>query len=238
MSKIIIGLDESGVGNVLGPIVVAGVAIEENYLKELKAMGIRDSKEVRNENKLFELYSKIYEIGYTKIEVISPKTFDAIKENPNMRLDEYLCNQFSSIINSYIDAYKNFNGGKRKRFCIYVDGCLKDIRKCKSLIYNGIRDKKYLDKLIVEHHADEKYSVVASASIIAKAKLCEIFHIYRRKYGEIGSGNGSDSVTRNFLEEYLKKHKQLPPIARKYCRYNNILSSQTYKILLETLYSN
>ncbi|MCD4768298.1 MAG: ribonuclease HII, partial [Methanosarcinales archaeon] len=41
---LVAGVDEAGKGPVIGPMIVAGVVIEENRLPELKKLGVKDSK--------------------------------------------------------------------------------------------------------------------------------------------------------------------------------------------------
>ena len=42
--KLICGIDDSGRGPVIGPMVLAGVLIEESKEKKLKELGAKDSK--------------------------------------------------------------------------------------------------------------------------------------------------------------------------------------------------
>ena len=45
-SEIIAGIDEAGRGSVIGPLVVAGVSIERGKEEQLRALGVKDSKEL------------------------------------------------------------------------------------------------------------------------------------------------------------------------------------------------
>lgn len=40
------GIDEAGRGALVGPLVVAGVVVDEDGEKELKKMGVKDSKKL------------------------------------------------------------------------------------------------------------------------------------------------------------------------------------------------
>ena len=42
----LVGIDEAGRGSVLGPLVVCGVAIEEERLKYLERLKLKDSKKI------------------------------------------------------------------------------------------------------------------------------------------------------------------------------------------------
>lgn len=49
----IVGIDEAGRGSVLGPLVVCGVAIEEERLKYLERLKLKDSKKSLPKGELF-----------------------------------------------------------------------------------------------------------------------------------------------------------------------------------------
>jgi ribonuclease HII len=42
----LMGIDEAGRGSVLGPLVVCGVALEEDRVKYLERLGLKDSKKI------------------------------------------------------------------------------------------------------------------------------------------------------------------------------------------------
>ena len=54
---LVAGADEAGRGPVIGPMVIAGVAVEESRIKELESLGVKDSKQLTKSQrkKLFQL---------------------------------------------------------------------------------------------------------------------------------------------------------------------------------------
>jgi len=40
------GVDEAGRGSLVGPLVIAGVSINQSKIRKLKSMGVRDSKKL------------------------------------------------------------------------------------------------------------------------------------------------------------------------------------------------
>ena len=58
----IVGIDEAGRGSVLGPLVVCGVSIEEERLKYLERLKLKDSKKVTPKRRIV-LYRKIKKIA-------------------------------------------------------------------------------------------------------------------------------------------------------------------------------
>ena len=46
MTRLIAGIDEAGRGPVIGPLVLAGVLVEEEQIDNLVKIGVKDSKRV------------------------------------------------------------------------------------------------------------------------------------------------------------------------------------------------
>ena len=70
-------------------------------------------------------------------------------------------------------------------------------------------------KVISEHHADGKYTVVGAASILAKTRRDSIIEELARTYGEIGSGYPHDPLTLGFLRGWIRSHCDYPDFVRK-----------------------
>ena len=86
-------------------------------------------------------------------------------------------------------------------------------------------------ELVLEHKADEKYPVVAAASVIAKVTRDEKIAELRKKYGELGSGYPADPVTKEFLEQNWDR---CPEIFRKsWASYKRVIKEKSQKKLGE-----
>ncbi|AEF95926.1 ribonuclease HII [Methanotorris igneus] len=201
--KIIIGIDEAGRGPVLGPMVVAGVAVEEDKIKELEDLGVKDSKQL-TKNQRKKLFQLIGEMGKVKTIIIEPEKLDELMKTKSLNKIEL--NAFSKIANGFL---KEIEGN----FEIYVDACSSNAKAFANQLRAKMIDKS--PKIIAEHKADEKYPIVSAASIIAKVTRDEIIESYKKEYGEIGSGYPSDPKTINFLKKYVEEFGELPKIARK-----------------------
>jgi ribonuclease HII len=88
--------------------------------------------------------------------------------------------------------------------------------------YNIIINKSALSALnvIPEHRADENYTIVGAASILAKTSSDAQYREYKKIYGDFGSGSPADPRTRLFVWQHRQNP---PPIIRK--------SWNTYKTL-------
>jgi len=68
-------------------------------------------------------------------------------------------------------------------------------------------------EVIAEHKADDKYVIVAAASIVAKVQRDLEIEKIRKKYQDVGSGYPSDPKTMEFLEGI--SYNDLPNFVRK-----------------------
>ncbi|MEM2742635.1 MAG: hypothetical protein QXF54_01360, partial [Candidatus Methanomethylicaceae archaeon] len=82
-TKLIAGIDEAGRGPVIGPMVVAGIAIYEKDEANLLELGVKDSKKL-SYKKREELYEKIIKIVKYHIEVIDAETIDKERKKKNL----------------------------------------------------------------------------------------------------------------------------------------------------------
>lgn len=201
MDKIICGIDEAGRGPVIGPMVVAGVWINEGENEILKEMAIKDSK--KHTSKQREKHAKkIREMFFHSSIIISPEDIDALRST--MSINELEVHLFATL-------------GKRKRADVYyIDSADVDEERF------GMEFKKNLGfeaKIISKHDADNLFPVVSAASIIAKverdAEMKKIADILQKELSiPIGSGYPSDEKTRLFIKKWIEKFGDLPPYTR------------------------
>ena len=229
---IIIGIDEAGRGPVLGPMIVCAFAIERDKEDELKTLGVKDSKELTKDKRAY-LKKLLKDVGCVESLVLEAKKINELMNSINLNKIEI--NAFSEVAKNLIDKLDI----KDEEIEIYLDACSTNAKKFendfKEKLDNIIKEKNLKVKIIAEHKADAKYPVVSAASIIAKAERDEIIDNYKKIYGDIGSGYPSDPKTIKFLENYFKKHKKLPDIARthwKTCKRILDKSKQT-KLIIE-----
>ncbi len=198
----ICGIDEAGRGPVIGPMVVAGVWIEEDKEEALIKMGIRDSKKLspKRREKLASWLMKnfVYEIV-----VVEPEDIDDLRKA--MTINELEAYVFANIAN------------KRKASVYYIDAASNNEKDFEKLVRQHIGHEC---KIVCEHGADAKYAVVSAASIIAKVerdkRLNAIAKELEGKLGmPLGSGYPSDEKTINFIKEWIRNFGNLPPHIRK-----------------------
>jgi len=197
----LLGIDESGRGPVIGDLVVSGVLLPSEDSESLLAdQGIRDSKKLtrRRREKLYPLIRKASVRILTR--VISPKEVDSWRRAGGS-LNDLEAKYFAQIIKE-----------ARPQHAI-VD--------CADVVPETFqrRLEKYLGDWIppitCEHFADKNYPVVSAASIVAKVTRDQSILKLNQEYGLFGSGYCSDQRTIKFLEEWFETKGDFPPFVRK-----------------------
>lgn len=216
---IVIGVEEAGRGPVIGPLVMAGVSIDEKDLHMLKKLGVKDSKQLSPLQREL-LFDKILGVVKDfKIKIISASQVDAALNDPHMNLNWLEAKTSADIINE-------LDGDKATLDCPSTN-----INAYKDYVKKLLNKKNEKIKIVAEHKADENYVEVAAASILAKVTRDREIEILKKKYKvEFGSGYPSDPRTQDFLEKNYNKY----PIFRKTWKsYKNVVMKKSQKGLGE-----
>ena len=196
------GVDDAGRGPVIGPLVVAGIRIEEEKLDQLRSLGVKDSKKLSPEARL-KLSIEIPEIvdEYHIVELEAAHLDRVVNHSPKFqRLNLLEAKAMAEVIE------------KLKPHLVYVDASDTRPERFKN---NILENLSFKPKVISEHHADEKYPTVSAASILAKVRRDSRIEELRKEYGDIGSGYAHDPITVRFLSEYYLMNQDFPPIVRR-----------------------
>lgn len=193
---LVCGVDDAGRGSVLGPLVIAGISIEQKNIKQLLKIGVKDSKQLSPQlrEKLYEQILSLVE-GY-HVAKIPPKTID--KSVNNNLLNQLEANYMAKVIK------------KLQANSSYVDSC--DVNSKRFGLY--ISNLAKTGKIISSHHADRKYPVVSAASIIAKVNRDREIEKLRKNHA-LGSGYPSDPKTMKFIKEWVSQNGDVPVFVRK-----------------------
>ena len=206
----ILGIDEAGRGPVIGPLVIAGVMVDEEGLKRLIGLGVKDSKKLsplqRN-----ELYQGIIGFAATHVVKIQAKELDRLMVRKG--LNEIEAKHFAEIIE------------KTAPIKAYVDAADVSPRNFELMIRGHL---KALPALVVEHKADERYPVVSAASIVAKVERDREISALHKIYGDFGSGYPSDPKTNAFLNTCFQKNRSFPECVRK--KWKTVARASNFKL--------
>ena len=199
---LIAGVDDAGRGPIIGPLLIAGVLIDEKDVDRLKSLGVRDSKMLSPQRRTELAYEiKRFVIKY-HIESLSPADIDRVVETGRKlhRLNRLEAHAMAKVINvlepdvAYVDA----SDVLADRFKVHI------LEKLTSQV-----------RVVSEHKADVKYPVVSAASIIAKVERDKEIRRLAERFGDIGSGYMTDPKTVEFLEKWLIKYGYYPEFVRK-----------------------
>ena len=184
---LIIGIDDAGRGPVIGPLILAGVILEEKEHPKLIELKVKDSKLLSPRTRK-AISEKIYDNFETHTEITQPKEID---ESPNLNDLEAI--KTAMIINK---LSKNKTG----KIKAIIDCPSVNLNAWKGFLSKLIENKEI--ELIVEHKADLNHPVVSAASIIAKEKReDEVKKIKEKIKMDFGSGYPADPKTKEFIEK-------------------------------------
>lgn len=191
----IVGVDEAGRGPVIGPMVVAGVAVDSDVA--LRQLNVRDSKKLSPERRE-ALAPEIEKIVRFELVVIPAERIDVMRAE--MSLNDFEAKLFAEII------------GKLHPETAYVDAADVDEIEFKRCVQ---RELPFAVEIVSQHNADKLFPVVSAASILAKVCRDREMRGIERTFGvPIGSGYPSDPDTISFLERWIRETGALPPHTR------------------------
>jgi ribonuclease HII len=198
----VVGVDDAGRGSIIGPLVIAGVLFNEEDLYRLKDLGVKDSK-VLSPSRRERLAVEIRKLAL-KYHVIrlQPAEIDKVVETKRKlhklnRLEAQTMAKVIEVLKPDI-AYVDASDVLPDRFKHHILECL-----------------PFNVQIVSEHKADATYPIVSAASIIAKVERDKAIAELTSEHKEIGSGYPSDPQTLEFLENWMKKHKEYPDFVRQ-----------------------
>jgi ribonuclease HII len=196
------GVDDAGRGPVIGPLVIAGISIEESKIENLRALGVRDSKALTaavRRRLSEEIRGMVDDLHVVELE--ADELDRVVNKAPKFqRLNRLEAKAMARVIERLKPdvAYVDSSDTRTERF-------KNDILECLS----------FRPRLISEHKADVNYAVVSAASILAKVRRDQRILELQEHYGDFGSGYVTDPKTLQFLRRYFQDTGDFPPIVRR-----------------------
>jgi ribonuclease HII len=203
-NRILGGVDEAGRGAVIGPMVVAGVSFREKDMRELKRIGVKDSKELSRKERA-EKYGQI--VGIAKSICVYVVQTTEIDDHVTLnRLNHLEALAMAQVIDNM------------KADSIFVDCCDVNQEKFKANILCNLKRRIRIrnGKLTIFsfHHADSLHLAVSAASIVAKVIREEELGSIKKLHHGIGSGYPSDKKTAGFIKSWIEEVGVAPPFVR------------------------
>jgi len=202
---LIAGVDDAGRGPIIGPLMIAGVLIDDKDTEKLRELGVKDSKLLspHSRERLADQIRRLV-VKYHVVS-LSPSEIDRVVQTGGRlrRLNRLEALTMAKVIEVL------------KPVVAYVDASDVFADRFKEHIVEKLSFKV---DIISEHKADAKYPVVSAASIIAKVERDHAVEKLREKYrsmGDMGSGYASDPRTIRFLENWFARFGSYPEFVRK-----------------------
>ena len=192
----------SPTGCLLGPLVVAGVSATPEGVRELRSLGVKDSK-LLTAARREALYPDILRVAdHVHWEMIMPSEIDAIVMRARrLRKLNYLEAVYFARVIDMLGATR-----------VTVDASDVLPARFGKDISRNLATKC---TIVSRHKADRRYPIVSAASIVAKIHRDREVELLRRVHGDFGSGYPSDPATRAFFTERIKRGEPLPDYVRK-----------------------
>ncbi len=195
----VLGIDESGKGDFLGPLVIGGVLADDKGVESLRKKEVRDSKKI-SDGRILELSRWIKDNFVHSIVVIGPGKYNQLYKKIG-NLNKLLAWGHSRIIEN-IAAANQIDLAVSDKF-----GRSDFIEK--ALMKNGRNIKLH------QQVRAETIVQVAAGSILARAgyiqymkRLSELYDVTLPK----GAGSNVDEAARKFIAKY--GHDELGKIAK------------------------
>jgi ribonuclease HIII len=194
----VIGTDESGKGDYFGPLVSAGVYVDEQSAKKLLEFGVKDSKKL-TDNKNIELAEKITKTckGHFSIVEISPKKYNEL-------YDQF--QREGKNLNTLL-AWGHAKSMEELLHKVECKVAIADQFADESFIINKLQERGKKLELIQAHKAEQNVAV-AAASVLARATFLEKLSELSNEYGiEFPKGASSTVVecAKKFIGSYGKE---------------------------------
>jgi ribonuclease HII len=206
----LVGVDEAGRGPVIGPLVVAALAVPAQGGEDrLREMRVRDSKKLQVARR-DRLYRELGPFPHAVIEVPA-EDIDALRTSATMNVLE--ARLFASVVSALVGQL-----GEGTRAAVYLDAVDTDelvfARHFRTALAGDPLAARVVH-VVSRHEADDTFPVVSAASIIAKGRREEAVARIREELGaDMGSGYPGDRRTIAFLEKWISEKGGLPPHTR------------------------
>jgi ribonuclease HIII len=187
-----IGTDESGKGDYFGPLVVAGVFMEQVNEKRLANAGIRDSKMI-SDNRIHDLAKMIRSY-------LDRKQYSVVVIRP----EKY--NELYAKIGNLNRLLAWAHARSIENILVVVD--------CKRAIADQFGDESYINKALLEKGKGiellqmpkaEEHIAVAAASILAREEFLVRLAELNKEFG-MEFPKGASAETENAARRFIKKY--------------------------------
>ena len=195
-----LGIDEAGRGPILGPMVLAAVALDASAARALTRAGVADSKQFASKPDAHAIRAAL------AVLIRARATFVATSVCEPAEIDTRVSRGELNVL-------------ERERATVLIGAA----PPCRRIIADGEKlfapMRADFPELRAYDRGESRHVAVAAASIVAKDERDRLFAIvrarYRADFGELAGGGYLNPPTRAFLAAYRARFGCLPPEARR-----------------------
>ena len=193
-----IGVDESGKGDFFGPLVVAGVYINESIARALDKLGVKDSKAITSDKKISKLAEGIRDISGCVHSVVP------IGNASYNRLHQQMRNVNKILAWGHARVIENLLGQRDRLNPAPLRAISDQFSRSKSTIQSALMEEGRQLELVQMYKAESDLAV-AAASILAR-------DVFVQRIKELGNEfdlelpKGASSKVDQVGAEFLTKH--------------------------------
>jgi len=195
-----IGSDEVGVGDYLGPLVVASVYVEDHQIETLQAIGVRDSKGLTDQ-RICEMAEKIKDLLLFKVIVFENKYYNAmIDQGLNAHVvKSFLHNKTIGELISDLPTYPEY---------IIVDEFASKEWHFKYLNKLPKKQEVVKDNLYFVKKGETVHIAVAAASILARDAFVNYMDDLSQKY-DMEILKGASAKVDECGQKFIARHSEV-----------------------------
>lgn len=194
-----IGIDESGKGDLFGPLCVAGVYAAPDQIELLKKIGVRDSKAL-SDQQIVQIAKKIRKNFTHHLVVIGPERYNGLYAS-FQNLNKLLAWGHATTIQEMV----------KKSQCSDV---LIDQFAAEHVVKKALKDKN-IEVNLTQRHRGEEDLIVAAASILAREAFLDGMSKLMRQFSiDLPKGASSKTVRSGRLFVQKFGEDELPKICK------------------------
>ena len=193
-----IGVDESGKGDFFGPLVVAGVYINDSIARALDKLGVKDSKAITSDKKISKLAEGIRNISGCVHSVVP------IGNASYNRLHQQMRNVNKILAWGHARVIENLLGQRDRMNPAPLRAISDQFSRSKSTIQSALMEEGRQLELVQMHKAESDLAV-AAASILARDVFVQRIKELSNEF-DLELPKGASAKVDQVGVEFLSKH--------------------------------
>ena len=207
-----IGVDESGKGDFFGPLVVAGVYVNEPVARALDGLGVKDSKTITNDKKIAALAKGIRDTNGCVYSIVP------IGNTSYNRLHQRMRNVNKILAWGHARVIENLLGQRHRMEPQPLRAVSDQFARSKATIQSALMEEGRRLELVQMHKAESDIAV-AAASILARSVFIQRLKTLGREF-DLDLPKGASSKVDTAGSDFLNKHgiEKLGQVAKLHFR--------------------